>query len=204
MPDLAKHFSKTLALLKAKDPDGDLWQEIESQHSDPRRHLYNLEHLAFRLDLLATTDFDKAHLRLALYYHHITYDSCADNNEINSARVATEQLKSVGIKDKDTAAIYDLIRLTDPLPSPSIPLGDLFLDLHRAWMGADSDQFQTFAEARRQDFSWLPDGKYLRQRMNEVIPLLDRQPIFVTKDFHDRFEDQARQNLNAEIQRLRG
>ena len=204
MPDLPKHFAKTLAKLKAKDPNGDLWREIESRHSEPQRHFYSLDQLAFRLDLLATTDHDTAHLRLALYYHHITYDSCCDNNEMNSARLATDQLNSIGVKDKDTAVIYDLIRLTDPLPSPRIPLDELFLDLHRAWMGAAPDQFQKFADALRKEFSWLPDGKYLRQRMNEVIPLLDRKPIFATKEFHDQFEEQARQNLNDEITRLRG
>lgn len=204
MPDLPHHFAKTLALLKAKDPDGDLWQEIESHHSDPQRHLYNLEHLAFRLDLLATTEFDNAHLRLALYYHHIAHDPCGENNELQSARLATEQLTAVGMKEKDTATIYDLIRITDPLPSPTINHGDHFADLHLAWLGTPPDQFESLSSSLRQEFSWLPDGKYLRQRMNEVTPLLDRPRLFESDLLPPSFEDQARTNLTAEISRLRG
>ena len=108
------------------------------------------------------------------------------------------------MKDKHTSIIYDLIRLTDSLPSPSIPHDDLFLDLHRAWMGAAPDQFQNFADGRRQEFSWLPDSKYLRQRMNEVMTLLGSTPIYKTESFHSQFEEQARTNLTDEVTRLRG
>ena len=81
---------------------------------------------------------------------------------------------------------------------------DLFLDLDLAWLGTPPEQFEAFSSSLRKDFSWLPDGKYLRQRMNEVMPLLDRKPLFRTPDFQSRFEDQAKANLAAEITRLRG
>jgi predicted metal-dependent HD superfamily phosphohydrolase len=204
MPEFPKHFTQTLALLKAKDPNGDVWRELEARHGESQRHFHTLDYLAFRLDLLGSTEHDKAHLRLALYYHHIFYDSCADNNEMQSARLATEQLSSVSVKDKDTAIIYDLIRITDPLPSPVIDHGDLFADLHLAWLGTAADQYRSFADGRRQEFSWLPDSKYLRQRMNEAMTLLGSTPIYKTESFHSQFEDQARRNLTDEITRLRG
>lgn len=204
MPDLPKHFIQTLALLQAKDPDGDTWQALESRHAEPHRHFHTLPYLAFRLDLLATTSHDTPHLRLALYFHHIVHDPCGENNELQSARLATDLLSAIDVADKHTAVIYDLIRITDPLPSPAIEHGDLFADLHLAWLGSPPDQFHHFSNALRQEFDWLPDTKYLRQRMNEALPLLDRNPLFQTTDFQTRFEQQSRANLTAEITRLRG
>lgn len=204
MPDLPQHFRDTLALVKGRDPHGERWAALESRHSKTGRHFHTLDELAFRLELLETTGSDTAHLRLALYYHHVVHDPCGENNELQSARLAREELAEAGVKEKDSAVVYDLIRLTDPLPSPAMEHDGLFLDLHHAWLGSPPDQFERFSRNLRQDFSWLPDGRYLRQRMNEIMSLLDRQPLYQTADFRERFEDQARTNLTAEISRLRG
>lgn len=204
MPDLPQHFRETLAQVRGSDPGGELWEALAERHGQPDRHFHTLEELAFRLDLLAATGPDTAPLRLALYYHHAVHDPCGENNELQSARFAREELARAGVREQDSAIVYDLIRLTDPLPSPAMEHDDLFLDLHRAWLGTPPEQYEAFARHLREDVAWLPDGKYLRQRMNEVMPLLDRQPIYRTETFRERFEDQARANLTAEITRLRG
>lgn len=204
MPSFPEHFVKSLALLKAKGPAEDAWREIETRHGEPHRHFHTLDYLAFRLDLLATTEHDTAHLRLALYYHDIVYDPCGDNNELESARFATDQLTAVGVREKDTSTIYDLIRVTDPQPGPIPTNGDLFSDLSISFLGARPEQYQSFAEARRKELSWLPDSKYKRSRLSEIMTLLDRPAIFQTSEFQDRFGAPARKNLIKEISQLHG
>ena len=204
MPDLAQHFSETLTLLKATDSGGAAWKEIETRYSEPGRHYHTLDHVSYCLDQLADTGHDTPLPRLALYYHDIIYDPCGDDNELLSARLATDRLTAIGLPDAKTAVVYDLIRATDHGKSPPVPHSDLIRDIDLAILGAMPDAYDTYAVNIRLEYGWMPDHKFNRGRINILLGFLERPAIYETRDFHTRLEDQARTNLTNEIIRLRG
>jgi len=204
MPDLPRHFAETLAQLKLSDPAGDTWRDIEARYGESGRHYHTLDHVADCLDQLAGTMHDTPLLRLALYYHDIICDPCGDNNELLSARFATDSLTGLGLPDAKTAVVYDLIRATDHGNSPPVPHSDLIRDIDLAILGADPGDYDEYAIAIRREYGWLPDHKFNRGRTNLLLHFLKRPAIYETREFHTRLEDQARHNLTNEITRLRG
>jgi predicted metal-dependent HD superfamily phosphohydrolase len=204
MPDLTPHFAETLALLRLSDPAGDTWRDIETRYTETGRHYHTLDHVAQCLDQLAGTAHDTPLLRLAFYYHDIIYDPCGDNNELLSARFATDSLTRLGLPDAKTAVVYDLIRATDHGNSPPVPHSGLIRDIDLAILGAEPGDYEEYATAIRREYGWLPDHKFNRGRINILLHFLNRPAIYETEAFHTRLEDQARRNLTNEIIRLRG
>lgn len=204
MPDLPQHFANTLALLNVSDANGAAWQDIRLRYSEPGRHYHNLEHVSHCLDELSRTKHDTATLRLAIYYHDIIHDPCGDDNEMLSARFATETLGALGLTDRITSVVYDLIRATDHRPSAPVPHGDLVCDIDLSVLGSSPIDYHTYSSAIRREYSWLPESRYRRGRTNILTALLDRPTIYLTSEFQRRLEDQARINLVSEITELRG
>lgn len=204
MPDLASHFTQTLALVGANDADGAAWREIQACYSESGRHYHTLDHISSCLDQLASTTHDTPLLRLALYYHDIVYDACGDNNELLSARFATERLASLGLPDAKTSVIYDLIRATDHGNSPPVPHSDLICDIDLSILGSSPSDYDKYASAIRREYMWLPDSRFNRGRMNILMAFLERPSIYQTPEFLRELEDQARINLSNEVVRLRG
>lgn len=204
MPDLPPHFAETLALLNVNDANGDAWRTIRIRYSEPGRHYHNLEHVSQCLDALARTPHDTPPLRLAIYYHDIIHDPCGDDNEMLSARLATEQLGALGLTDSKTAVIYDLIRATNHRPGVAVPHGNLICDIDLAVLGTSPMDYHAYSCAIRREYAWLPEARYRRGRINILTDLLNRPTIYLTSEFQKRLEDQARINLSTEINELCG
>lgn len=178
------------------------WEGIVQHYAEPHRHYHTLEHIGRCLGQLAETSHDTPTLRLALYYHDVVYDPCGDQNELLSARFATEQLKALGLADTHTAVIYDLIRATDHRPGALADHADLICDIDLAILGAEWPDYTAYASAIRRENSWIPDGKYRGGRVRILEAFLRRSSIYQTAAFEKRFEAKARDNLGAEISAL--
>ena len=202
MSDLRQQFQDTLAALRLSDSREAAWEELAARYSEPHRHYHTLAHIGNCLALLAETAHDSPTLRLALYYHDIVYDLCGDQNELQSARFATDQLGTLGLGDSHTSIIYDLIRATDHKSARVAEHSDLICDIDLAILGAPTSGYHDYAAAIRREYSWIPDGKFRSGRTRILESFLNRPAIFDTLDFHSRFEAQARKNIATEISAL--
>lgn len=204
MLDLRPRFEETLAALKLGSPkevEG-AWEALATRYAEPQRHYHTLAHVSHCLDLLAEMEHDTPLLRLALFYHDVIYDPTGEDNELKSARFATDQLAGLGAPDTVTAPIYDLIRATDHRPGALVDHADLICDIDLAILGAPEDVYATYAAAIRREYDWIPDGKYRAGRIKILEAFHGRSAIYQTGAFKARFEAQARANIAAEVSAL--
>ena len=67
-----------------------------------------------------------------------------------------------------------------------------------AILGASAEQYDRYVRQVRQEHVWAPGGAFRKGRLAFVSAQLDRPAIFHTEPYRQRFEAQARANLERE------
>jgi predicted metal-dependent HD superfamily phosphohydrolase len=173
-------------------------------YAAPERHYHNLDHLA---DMLRTVDGlrdlaqDLAAVRFAVWFHDAVYDSRASDNEEQSAALAVEVLRRLGVSENTIVRTADLIRLTKThLAAPDDGDGHILLDADLAILGADPVRYAAYTAAIRREYGWVPEEEYRAGRARVLRKFLDRPRLYITERMFAALETQARANLQAEIQ----
>ncbi|MFD1505530.1 hypothetical protein FE374_02710 [Georgenia yuyongxinii] len=184
------------------------WQE-------PDRHFHNLKHLVdvlARVDELAEETHHPDVVRLAAWYHGAVFNATAikayarsgGEDERASADLVKEELSALGVPAKVTARIADLIlnlrrHDADPKDIDSLALCDADL----AILAAEPQRYRAYRHAVREEYAHLPTRHYVEGRTAIVNKLLGRRHLFLSP-LGAQWEDTARENLRAELERLQG
>jgi predicted metal-dependent HD superfamily phosphohydrolase len=185
---------------------GALFEEIVTAYSSPVRHYHRLPHIRQVLDTLTRVLHQATHpevLQWAAWFHDVIYDPRAADNEERSATYAEQVLARLHVPEKTIAAVRTLILATKTHQHP----GDdfdcrLFLDADLAILGTPEDQYNAYAQAIRREYAWVPEPDYRKGRANVLRGFLQRPRIYFTDRLFAEREQQARCNLEREIQAL--
>jgi len=140
---------------------------------------------------------------LSLFYHDFEYNTLRSDNEIQSAVYAKKQLQEWNVQDETIQKIYSMIASTKTHQTESEDEEvKIFLDADMAILGADEDVYRDYLQKVRREFSIYPDLLYNRGRKQFLEKTLSAHPIFLTEFFRNKFEKQARINLQNEINQL--
>lgn len=183
----------------------EIFTDVLTRYAAADRYYHNGGHLAelaahwreFKDELS-----DAATVGLALFFHDVIYDAARTDNEAQSASYAASRLKDMGFDAVDITRVEDLIEMT---ASHNAPAGDfdaaLMLDMDMAVLGAEPNQYQKYAQAVAAEYSkTYSAGDYARGRLSMFIePSLEKENLFLTDKFRQRYQEQARRNLRAEI-----
>lgn len=179
--------------------------DLLTRWSEPHRHYHTLAHLEACLDQL---DSNRALARepdiveLALWFHDAIYDARASDNEAQSARLAADTLRAAGLPEITVAKVERLILATRAHETDGDPDTALLLDIDLAILGAAPDTYQTYADAIRREYAWVPETDYRAKRAAILSRFLQRPRLFLTAPFFFSHERSARNNLAREIQSL--
>jgi len=150
---------------------------------------------------------DPLAVEVALYYHDIVYLPGAQDNEVNSARLLTQEMS--GLIPEETVARAEAIVLATA--SHQVPdTGDaalsadcqLFLDMDLAILGAPPEQFAAYDAAIRSEYGAIPDQVFLPARRSVMKGFLERSRIYLTETFPRSHDGPARQNLRRLVNSL--
>ena len=181
--------------------------------SSPDRHFHNLKHainMLARVDELADESHDPDVMRLAAWYHGCVFSSASEQtykrnggeDEVASAAYAARDLHRLGLPDATVDRICALIL---NLKHRSLPRNDIdALALNDADLGTlavEPQQYKRYRQMVREEYAHIPVEDYLRARLTIITRLLDREMLF-SSPLGQRWERPARQNLQAEKQRL--
>ena len=181
--------------------------------SSPDRHFHNLKHainMLARVDELADESHDPDVMRLAAWYHGCVFSSASEQtykrnggeDEVASAAYAARDLHRLGLPDATVDRICALIL---NLKHRSLPRNDIdALALNDADLGTlavEPQQYKRYRRMVREEYAHIPVEDYLRARLTIITRLLDREMLF-SSPLGQRWERPARQNLQAEKQRL--
>lgn len=179
----------------------------------PDRHFHNLKHL---VDVLARVDEldEEAHhpdlVRLAAWYHGAVFDSAdrkayankGGEDEAASAALAREQLMDLGVPEEQAQRVANLVSaLVRHSPDPHDSDCAVLCDADLAMLATEPQRYKAYLQDVRAEYAHLPVEDYVRARVRILRKLLARPSLFVSP-LAQPWEEPARQNVAAELQRL--
>lgn len=190
-------------------------QSLRDAYASPPRAYHHFGHVQ---DVLAhyreveTTGAGWHHPRevwLAVLYHDAIYVPGRSDNEAESADLAIEHVErwwpQAGIDPQRVAGLILLTARHGALGSEDAGTGEAgddtrrFLDCDMAILGATPEVFAAYDRAIAEEYRAVPRWLYRIKRRQFFKRLLASDRIFLSDFFRDRFEAQARRNLQAAL-----
>ncbi|MBK0419005.1 DUF4031 domain-containing protein [Leucobacter sp. CSA1] len=176
------------------------WNEPHRTYHD-ERHLEDvllaLDHLATRGERLSPVTL------LAAWFHDAVYAG-TDSDELASAHLATTTLGDLGLDPALVGQVGEFIVSTAPalrVRDPAPPLAHL-LDADLAIFASSPHRYEQYATAVRTEYAHVPDADFAAGRSRILAGYLEQPTIYRTIAAQGLWEQRARQNVAAEIERL--
>ena len=182
-----------------------LWKEIEFQYSQKERHYHNLEHLDnmfSELELVKSNISNFSNISFSVFYHDVIYNATSKLNEEKSAGLAKERLQEMSVEQKSIDQIYDQISATKSHQKSIDEDINYFLDVDLSILGKDTQTYLDYTKKIRKEYSIYPDLLYNPGRKKVLKYFLDLENIFKTDYFKNKYENQAKINLEYELTTL--
>ncbi|XZF15542.1 HD domain-containing protein [Chitinophagaceae bacterium MMS25-I14] len=199
-------FTQTLALY-TNDPDLiiRLTNELEQHYSEKARHYHNLYHLDNLLAALLPVkesihDWDM--VVFAIAWHDIIYNTLKQDNEEQSAELAVKRLQELEVTAERIAVCREHILATKGHLVSENADTNYFTDADLSILGAKSNTYHQYAQQIRQEYKFYPDLLYNPGRRKVLRHFLEMEHIFKTAYFSGKYEQQARINLQMELDSL--
>ena len=192
----ASHFTSDISLVTS------LWREIEKRYNSRGRYYHTLEHIDHVADTLLPfkerfTNWDT--VVFAVAYHDIVYNPIRSDNEESSSQFAAKALQMIGAEDRQIQRCQEFIIATKA-HEPSDIETNLFTDADLSILGGDPSLYDLYSENVRKEYGIFPALVYNPGRKKVLKHFLSMEFIFKTPEFRELLENQARGNLQRELQ----
>ncbi|SDS18086.1 HD domain-containing protein [Paraoerskovia marina] len=187
--------------------------ELLSRWLDPARHFHNQRHLGdvlSRVDELSQETHDPDLVRLAAWYHgavfnaadKVAYAQKGGEDESASALMAIEQLTALGVPEASTRRVAHLVNaLVRHAPDATDFDCAVLCDADLAVLASEPQRYKEYLQCVRDEYAHIPRIDYVRARIAILGKLLGRRSLFCSP-LGAAWEEPARQNVSAELQRL--
>ena len=208
--DIAFLKSQWDDLLSSYNPDKSIkdnsFQLLKEKYSANGRFYHNLSHVKTLLNLLEPLkDKIQEHnaIRFSIWFHDVIYNTKRNDNEEESARLASELLGTLHVNTETINFVRDLILATKGHSGHNLSEdAKLFLDMDLAILGMSEEIYIKYSKAIREEYSWVPELRYRTSRKKILESFIARESIYATDEMKQRFEEQARINIMGEIKSL--
>lgn len=143
---------------------------------------------------------------LALFFHDSVYQPLAQDNEAKSAAWARRALEEASAPATLVDEVERLVLATaHGATTPSFSADDdaaSVLDADLSILGRDARTFDRFEIGVRAEYAVVPDDLYRPGRAGVLRSFLERPAIYLTPPFAERYEAQARENLERTLSSL--
>ncbi|MFN0075720.1 MAG: hypothetical protein ACKVY0_04515 [Prosthecobacter sp.] len=196
-----------LPLWRRLEASGDAaaWHaRLLSAYAEPQRVYHSLQHLD---ECLRVLDEAKASgsmkqpdlVEMALWFHDAVYDPKGSENEALSIQMAVEALGDGEVASE----VARLIMLTK-----SHQLGEglddaWIIDIDLAIFAQAPERVEEYERQIRAEYAWVPEAVYREKRAEILTGFLNRERIYLTDFFHQRYDEIARRNLSQLIAQFR-
>jgi predicted metal-dependent HD superfamily phosphohydrolase len=181
------------------------WIEIEANYSKKKRHYHTLAHLE---NLFGQLENVKEHIKdwdtilFTLFYHDVIYDVLKKDNEEQSAILAEKRLIQFGVNAYKIEKCKNQIIATKRHLQNENNDTNYFTDADLSILGADWEQYCKYFNSVRKEYSIYPNIIYNPGRKKVLQHFLSMDRIYKTNYFYDKFEMQAKLNMQKEINLL--
>ena len=204
--------------LGAKPADRSVFEQLLERYAEPWRAYHTIQHVrdcVRHLDEARYLSKHPAEIELALWFHDAVYgispaqsagemhDTHRLDNEELSARWARQHALDQNLSETVAMRVHDLILATKhdaPLLNPEAAL---LTDIDLVILGRPVPEFDLYEVQIRQEYSWVPERAFCEGRAKILAGFLQHDSIYRTDHFCDRYERQARLNLERSLANLR-
>lgn len=195
-----------LARLGLSDLNAVTHDELVTAYGKPDRHYHTLNHVDDCLEQLAACALPAEQadpIALALWFHDAVYNWRSKTNEADSAAWADTFLAGCDADAALAARVHGLIMATCHfVPEPLVGDQLLMSDIDLSILGRTPEAYDRYERAIGEEYKWVPNVTYRRERRRILRGFLEREAIFHTDRFKNLYEDQARINLKRAIDNL--
>ena len=179
---------------------------LTRRYREPHRRYHDLRHLQEVLqtvDELADEADDVEAVRWAAWFHDAVYDVHRDDNEERSADLAVRELRTLGCAPALVDEVARLVRLTAThRPAAGDANGAVLCDADLRILAAEPWRHAEYVADVRAEYADVPDEMFRAGRAAVLRRLLDSDRLYGTETGHARWEQRARANVTAELDRL--
>jgi predicted metal-dependent HD superfamily phosphohydrolase len=184
----------------------ELHRQLRAAYAEPHRAYHTLvhvEHCLGGLDSLHGLATRPSEVAIALWFHDAIYDPRASDNEARSAAWAVSAVRLHSVDETGAGRVAEMILATRH--DAGLVDGDaaVVVDLDLAILGQAPEIFERYDAQIRAEYAWVPEATFRRSRAEVLSSFLTRDAIYRCPAMRDRFEQQARHNLERAILRLR-
>ena len=201
----AEDRRKWNALFRRSGAQGDsemIFAMLKRKYKEPHRAYHTAAHIRHCLvEFRQVRDMPRNPnaVELALWFHDAVYAPFRKDNEHRSARFAEEVLFQIGgVSDDIIARVTTLIMATQhnvPL-SPHDPDAIMMADIDLSPLGVHPQLFDENSQRIRREFKMGDNKKSLEKQAWFLVKLLrKKQNIYGTDYFYEKYEKQARRNI---------
>ena len=183
----------------------EIYNDMVKSYSEHHRHYHNLDHVSACLFEFTEAEHLIPHtfeVWLSIWYHDVVYDPKEHNNEERSIEYATKTLK--GIFSEDALERVSRLIMATRHDVPMRSDDEKFIaDIDLAILGGQRDRFNEYEESIRMEYMWVPEDMFRKGRSEILRRFLERDSIYQTDYFREKYEKVARQNLRHSISLLK-
>ena len=118
--------------------------------------------------------------------------------------MGTLAARQFGASAESARRIYDLITFTRHAAEPVGIDAQVLVDADLSILGAQPARFREYEAQVRSEYGWVPDAMFRSTRAKILKEFLARPHLYCTAHFRERYEAQARRNLQHSLVDLEG
>jgi predicted metal-dependent HD superfamily phosphohydrolase len=138
-------------------------------------------------------------IEFAIFVHDAIYDASRKDNESRSAILGAMLLDQLGAQAAFVSRVDALVAATSHTRSGHAGDEALIVDLDLSILGADPTRYDEYAVGVRNEYAHADASTYRVGRCAFLRSMLARDRLFTNENVRDRFESQARSNMQVEL-----
>jgi len=181
--------------------------DVLGRYTEPHRHYHTAQHLAECFekvrDIISLAEHP-AEVHIGLWFHDAIYDTRRHDSEERSAEWARAAARALGAGVDSAQRIYELIMFTRHAAEPVGIDAQVLVDADLSILGAPPARFREYEAQVRREYEWVPEAVFRATRAGILTEFLRRPHLYCTARFQERYEAQARRNLQQSRKSLEG
>jgi predicted metal-dependent HD superfamily phosphohydrolase len=181
-----------------------IYNDLIIRYQEPHRFYHNFNHIEDCLREFATVQnlfSNPSPVYFAIWFHDAIYDPRAVNNEEKSAELATTTLGDY-FSPSFCKTVADLILATKHNIVPTDFDTRLFVDIDLSILGQNESKFDQYEQDIRKEYYWVPNETFVDARSQVLSAFFNRNHIYSTELFQNRYEQRARHNIQRSLKNL--
>lgn len=195
------------------------FERLQVAYAEPQRHYHTAAHINACLTWVDTLENQLAHpnwVRIVCYFHDVIYQPTRQDNEMQSAALATACLTSLNAAADMMRWVEHSILATNTHDMSHEISHDMshakdnddmryFMDIDISILGTEPDVYAAYQRAIRQEYQHVDDASYRQGRaevLHHFIERLQRHGLYQTPYFAKRLHHQAQRNVQHELDSL--